>query len=395
MRILALNPYAAGSHRAFFDGWAARSRHEWTIVDLPGWNWKWRMRYAAVELADHVRELIDAGKGGWDAVVCTDMMNAAEWRGLAPAGVGRLPLVVYFHENQASYPSAGSRGGPDPRDVHFVLTNMASAIAADEAWFNSAYNLETFVDGLRAALRVAPGIDAPAIGERVAARARVEPPGVDDALFDAERNASGRGSDGPLRVLWAARWEFDKRPDIFAAAMQTLHAQNAEFIVDVVGARENHETGDSRREKGAAAFEAMRARLGDRVERFGRAKSREQYVHALVEADVIVSTAAHEFFGLAVVEAVATGAMAIVPRALAYPEVLGEGPWVAYHDESVEGVAQAVSVAGEHLARTGRATGGDIGAGRAHVGRYRWSARAAAMDDRLEHVASRAPRPDP
>ena len=83
--VLALNPYAAGSHRAFFDGWCARSRHDWTVVELPGWNWKWRMRTASVELADRARALWADGTR-WDGVLCTDMMNAAEWRGLAPAG---------------------------------------------------------------------------------------------------------------------------------------------------------------------------------------------------------------------------------------------------------------------------------------------------------------------
>ncbi len=44
---------------------------------------------------------------------------------------------------------------------------------------------------------------------------------------------------------------------------------------------------------------------------------------ALLDADVVVSTALHEFFGIGVVEAIAAGAFPLLPRRLAYPEVLG------------------------------------------------------------------------
>lgn len=51
MRVLALEPYYGGSHRAFVDGWASRSRHDWTVLTLPAHHWKWRMRGAAVTMA--------------------------------------------------------------------------------------------------------------------------------------------------------------------------------------------------------------------------------------------------------------------------------------------------------------------------------------------------------
>ena len=57
MRILALEPYYGGSHRAFLDGWVAHSRHEWTVLELPAYKWKWRMRHAAITLADRVAAL--------------------------------------------------------------------------------------------------------------------------------------------------------------------------------------------------------------------------------------------------------------------------------------------------------------------------------------------------
>ena len=48
----------------------------------------------------------------------------------------------------------------------------------------------------------------------------------------------------------------------------------------------------------------------------------EGYVEALSRADVVVSTAFHEFFGVAVVEAIAAGAFPILPNRLSYPELI-------------------------------------------------------------------------
>lgn len=382
MHLLALNPYAAGSHAAFFDGWRARSRHDWTLVELAGWNWKWRMRAAAVEMGARVEKLIASGQS-WDAVVCTDMMNAAEWQGLAPPSIRDLPLVVYFHENQAGYPMSPERGA-DPRDVHFLLTNMVTALAANEAWFNSAYNLRTLTEGLAATLAAIPEGARAGLTERVASRARVEPPGIDDALFDLDR---AHRPPGPLRILWAARWEFDKRPGVFAAALEMLAERGVEFVADVVGASDH--AAESDHAPGATPFERLRARFPDRIGRFGRVDSREDFMKTLAEADVVVSTASHEFFGVAVVEAVAAGAMAAVPHALAYPEVLGEG-WAAYHDGTPDGVCAALEGLARRLAERGSVWPGDSGAGRMRAERYRWSVRGAAMDAALERLGSAA-----
>jgi len=48
VNILALEPFYGGSHRAFLDGWAAHSRHHWTVLGLSPRHWKWRMRHGAI-----------------------------------------------------------------------------------------------------------------------------------------------------------------------------------------------------------------------------------------------------------------------------------------------------------------------------------------------------------
>ncbi len=98
MRILAIEAYYGGSHKAFLDGWVGSSRHEWTVLELPGYKWKWRMRHSAITFAEEVGKRVENGER-WDLVFCSDMLNLAEFLGLGPAAIKALPSIVYFHEN--------------------------------------------------------------------------------------------------------------------------------------------------------------------------------------------------------------------------------------------------------------------------------------------------------
>ena len=51
MQVLLLEPYLTGSHQAWAEGYARHSKHQVTILSLPGRWWKWRMHGGAVTLA--------------------------------------------------------------------------------------------------------------------------------------------------------------------------------------------------------------------------------------------------------------------------------------------------------------------------------------------------------
>jgi len=68
-------------------------------------------------------------------------------------------------------------------------------------------------------------------------------------------------------------------------------------------------------------FTEARTRLAGRIIHFGYAASPAEYSAWLKRGDVVVSTATHEFFGIAVVEAVRAGCRPLLPNRLAYPEL--------------------------------------------------------------------------
>jgi len=340
------------------------------------------MRGGAVTLAERVRERADRGEE-WDVVVASDMLDLATFRGLVGETVARLPTVVYFHENQLTYPV---REGVE-LDLHFAFTNLTTALAADEVWFNSAYHRDEWLGAMPEWLGRMPEPRLEGAVKTVAGKCRVEHPGID---WPQEERPQRRA--GPLRIVWAARWEFDKAPERLFAALEQLDEAGTDFRVSVLGQGYR---------RVPEVFAWARERFSHQIERWGYAESREEYLRALAETDVVVSTADHEFFGLAVVEAVAAGAFPVVPRRLAYPEVLSEEEGFFYgaadaatgddRGEEVEALARRLGELARRVEDGGRSGlwQGDEDRGRRVVRRFAWQARAAAMDERLARLAER------
>ena len=78
--------------------------------------------------------------------------------------------------------------------------------------------------------------------------------------------------------------------------------------------------GESFREHPPIFDDALK-KLSDRVLYSGYAESRDDYGEWLKQGDIIVSTTRHEFFGMAVIEAVRAGCRPLLPGRLSYPEL--------------------------------------------------------------------------
>lgn len=362
MRVLALEPYYGASHRAFLDGWVARSRHDWTLHTLSGSRWNWRMHHAAITFAREVDP-----DGEWDVLFCTDMLDLATFLGLAPDAARQLPRVCYFHENQATYP----RSPMQRTDDTFALMNLKSGLAATASWFNSTFHQEAFLAGLAELMQRLPRPRLSFAIDQIRAGASVLHPGIDPMPEREPR------PPGPLHLLWAARWEHDKNPEDLFRALGLLIERKVPFRISVIG--QQFRTVPE-------VFAEWRPRLGDRVVRWGYLEDREAYLRALLEADVMVSTAHHEFFGIGIMEGVAAGAFPLVPNRLSYPELLHvETNPQFFYDGTPDSLADAVTGRARDLATTG--TVWARGDARGLAAPYLWPALAPRLDDALEQVS--------
>ncbi len=369
MRILAMEPYYGGSHKAFLDGWSGTGRHQWSILSLPAYKWKWRMRHSAVTFARQIEQQLPESPRP-DLLVCSDMLNLAEFLGLAPKHVRDLPRIIYFHENQLTYPARCE----SERDYQFAMTNMTSALAADAVWFNSAFHRDSFLHAMETFLNRMPDCRPLEALQRIRDKSEVHPPGVRPLPPRQVR------SPGPMRILWAARWEHDKNPDDFFAAIERLKDRSVPFRINVIGEqfREVPEV-----------FARARRRFADHIDRWGYQQTRADYEAALLEADVFVSTASHEFFGLSAVEASLAGAYPLVPRRLAYPEVFGFPGTDPADDFFYDGTAADLTA---HLAaqaariETDGSLLGPTEALRNRLRQLEWPRLAPILDDAAERI---------
>jgi glycosyltransferase involved in cell wall biosynthesis len=356
-----------GSHKAFLNGWTRLSCHDWTILSLPATKWKWRMRHGAITFARQVDRLVAEGHR-WDALFCSDMLNLAEFLGLVDKTIRNLPKVIYFHENQLTYPVRVE----SERDYQYAMTNLTGALAADSVWFNSAFHRDEFLDALSVFLKRMPDYQPLDAVDMIRGKSVVHPPAID--MFGRRRPEAK--TKKPLSILWAARWEHDKNPDDFFAAMKMLKDKGHSFRLSVIGEQFRDQP---------EVFDRAKEFFAEHIDRWGYQKDRHDYRAALSEADIFVSTANHEFFGISAIEAIAAGAHPVLPRRLAYPEIIDSiAPSRAdelFYDGTVDGLVDKLAT----LLASGNIPRHDDMIANTQQ-RYAWQERAELMDKALEEM---------
>ncbi|MFT7177939.1 MAG: glycosyltransferase involved in cell wall biosynthesis [Oceanospirillaceae bacterium] len=315
MRILLLSAYDAQSHQYWREGLVTQfPKHDWTQLVLPGRYFSWRIRGNSMLWALGDRATLDRP---YDLVIATSMVDLASLKGFVP-NLANIPSILYFHENQFVYPpsQANNKHHLDPK-----MVTLYGAIAADKLVFNSRYNQQSFIAGVKELLSQLPEKMPVDVAQLLDEKSTVLPVPLKtlDSLNIAHASNQSfqnpwpkREDVSPLRLVWAARWEYDKGPQQLQAILRELRTRNVGFQLSLLGQQFR---------KQPIEFEQIKAEFGDNIVQFGYAESRHHYLSWLAEADMVLSTSLHEFQGLAVLEAVQLGCIPILPNRLVYPEL--------------------------------------------------------------------------
>ncbi|MBT3276273.1 MAG: DUF3524 domain-containing protein [Spirochaetales bacterium] len=257
------------------------------------------MRGAALSFYGQVPDPAD-----FDIVFATDLMGVADIKALW--GAACPPIVLYFHENQLSYPVPEG----EKLDYHFGFTNITSGLAADWILFNSQFHLDSFFAALPGFIGKMPKKRPFWTIEKLREKSSVLYPGCRFMPDTIEKHETK--SERPL-IVWNHRWEFDKDPDTFFKALEVIDEKGLDFDLALLG--ENFQMVPKQ-------FIKAKERYGDRIVVYGHVDSREDYYRWLAKGDVVVSTSLQENFGISIIEAIHHGCFPVLPTRLAYPEVL-------------------------------------------------------------------------
>ena len=364
MRIALLESYYGGSHRAWADGYQRYSSHDIEQLTLPAQYWKWRMQGSAITFARQLNTMAGAKP---DLILASSMIDLSILRALICRRLGDVPLALYLHENQLSYPQNQRQG----HGWRYGFINYVSALSADAVYFNSQYHLDDFMAQLPRMLKHFADHNELGTIDCIRGKSSVLPLGLDLRRFDRYRLEKPPGA--PPLILWNHRWEADKNPDSFVDSMIELAAGGYDFEIAITGERFG---------KMPAAFERAQLALADRLVQFGYVDSFADYARLLWRADYVVSTAWQEFFGISVCEAVYCQCLPILPDRLNYPNLLTE-------DFKAACLYQRDRLSAQLRFHLDSKSSPDLEPLRARIAEFDWRALASQYDAELEALVKR------
>lgn len=319
-RVLFLEPWLGGSHRSLSDAWTSRSRHHVEVRGLAPRHWRWRQEASGWELARLV-----AGEAPPDVLVVSDFVDLPRLLGFLPAAWASVPTIAYFHENQLTYRPSDARAAV-PEDAHAAFANVLTAVRADHVVLNSSFHRDDLAAAGDRYLRTLPRPSPRAEFAAAMKSAHIVPPAPE---LEAIPLGPGGPDGGALRVLFPHRLEEDKDPSAFARAVESASRCGAHIEVVLTGGEPERARGEAL--DALALLEAHLVSAGMR--------DRGEYLELIGTCDVVASTARHEFFGIAVAEAMAAGCAPLLPDRLNYPALVellpaAEGARALFEDEA-------------------------------------------------------------
>ncbi len=323
MKILLLSAYDTASHKYWRQGLVANfPEHQWTVLTLPARYFAWRLRGNSLTWAYTQQTILQAD---YDLLIATSMTDLSALRGMQ-AKLSAIPTLVYFHENQFAYPLSAEQ---KHAQIFNQSLNLYTALCADQIAFNSDYNRNTFLNGAEQFLKQMPDHVPANLLEELRQKSILLPVPLNDECFASrpvmddcsenvlwKRNKRTEQTNNQVKIVWAARWEYDKGPDRLLAILRELESRGTNYRLCILG--QQFRTVPTE-------FEHIRSDFTQRIDQIGYLDSKAEYVAWLSGADIILATATHEFQGLSVIEAVAAGCIPVLPDRLAYAELFESG----------------------------------------------------------------------
>tara|TARA_B100001996_G_scaffold63978_1_gene45986 strand:+ start:1901 stop:3007 length:1107 start_codon:yes stop_codon:yes gene_type:complete len=306
MKIVLIEPYFSGSHKSWASGLKLYSKHKIEIISLPGKFWKWRMRGGAITLANNFMQMNYKP----DLILATDMLDLTTFLSLTRQRSSKIPVAIYFHENQFSYPwSKNDRESQKKRDLNYGFINIKSALVADHVLFNSKYHNKSFQNEGLKYLKNFPDHNELDVMNKIEKKSEVLYLGMDLSRFDKYKNVK---KSTPL-ILWNHRWEYDKNPEPFFRALFKLKDEDIAFKVALLG--------ESFNSKPDIFLEAKKI-LKNQIVHYGYCNDFSEYAKWVWMADILPVTSNQDFFGGSVVESMYCDTYPLLPNRLTYPELL-------------------------------------------------------------------------
>ncbi len=294
----------SGYHSISQESWAdyvltTCTDYQWQSICLPPRYFSWRMRGAPLSLAAQAENLLSEN---YQLIVATSSIDLSVTQSIYQK-LRNVPSILYFHENQFAYPDNKNSTSV----VDWQMVNLYSAIRADKLIFNSNYNQQSFQEGAGKLLKKFPDLVPKNIAQALELKSSILPVPISDAV----ENIQTKSDIKTIRILWNHRWEWDKCPELLLHIIEALVKLNVDFKMVL--------TGQSFR-KIPPAFESIFSRFATYIEHSGFVENKAQYYCYVRQCDVVLSTAIHEFQGIAIMEAVNNGCVPLLPKRLSYPE---------------------------------------------------------------------------
>uniref|UniRef100_A0A3Q0STB8 tRNA-queuosine alpha-mannosyltransferase n=1 Tax=Amphilophus citrinellus TaxID=61819 RepID=A0A3Q0STB8_AMPCI len=272
--------FYGGSHKQLID-LLKENIDGCSVFTLPAKKWHWRARTAALYFSQTIPAC-----PSYRVLFSSSVLNLCELVALRP-DLAHLKKVLYFHENQLVYPVRKDQD----RDFQYGYNQVLSCLVSDVVVFNSSFNMDSFLSSIPSFMKKIP----------------------DHRPKDLDRLIRPKCVvlSYPVQFTDVSR-EHDKNPELFFKTLLRLKERRLDFHLSVLG-----ETFTDVPE----VFASSRLLLDSHILNWGFLPSKEDYLRVLCEADVVVSTANHEFFGVAMLEAVHCGCFPLCPKSLVYPEI--------------------------------------------------------------------------